>query len=101
MWLRLTDLVWSGLVWFDREEVPVVVNSITEAKARLSSLVERASQGEEIIISKAGKPVAVLLAYSKAQRTRMPGRLKGQISIHHDFDELPEDIGRAFGMKSE
>ena len=79
----------------------MVVNSITEAKARLSSLVQRAAEGEEIIISKAGKPVAVLVAYSKRPHRRAPGRLKGQISIHEDFDELPEDIGRAFGMKPE
>jgi prevent-host-death family protein len=48
----------------------MVVNTITEAKAHLSSLVDRAAEGEEIIISKAGKAVAVLLPYNRATGVR-------------------------------
>lgn len=77
----------------------MVVNSITEAKAQLSALVERASHGEEVIISKAGKPVAVLVPYEKAAIDRKPGRLRGQIRIGDDFDELPPEIAKAFGME--
>jgi len=79
----------------------MVVNTITEAKAHLSSLVDRAAEGEEIIISKAGKAVAVLLPYHQAPGTRQPGRLRGKINIHEDFDTLPEDIARAFGEEGE
>lgn len=76
----------------------MVVNTITEAKAQLSSLVERAANGEEIIISKAGKAVAVLVPYARATGTRRPGRLRGKIHIAEDFDTLPEDIADAFGV---
>jgi prevent-host-death family protein len=76
----------------------VIVNSITDAKAQLSALVERAANGEEIIISKAGKPVAVLAPYERATRARRPGRLRGRITIAPDFDELPADLAERFGI---
>lgn len=75
----------------------MVVNTITEAKAQLSELVDRAAHGEEIIISKAGKAMAVLTPYSSATGERRPGRLRGKIRIADDFDALPEDIADAFG----
>lgn len=75
----------------------MIINTITEAKAQLSALVDRAAQGEEIIISKAGKAVAVLVPYSRAVHARIPGRLRGRIRIADDFDTLPEDIAEAFG----
>lgn len=75
----------------------MVVQTITEAKAQLSALVDRAANGEEVIISKAGKAVAVLLPYSRATSVRQPGRLRGKIRISADFDTLPEDIADAFG----
>lgn len=74
----------------------MVVNTITEAKAQLSALIEKAVNGEEIIIKKAGKPVAVLNKYSPGNVQRKPGALKGQIKIHDDFNELPEDIAAVF-----
>jgi prevent-host-death family protein len=76
----------------------MVVNTITEAKAQLSALVERAAGGEEIVISKAGKAVAVLVAYNPSTGVRRPGRLRGKIRIADDFDTLPEDIADAFGV---
>ena len=75
----------------------MVVNTVTEAKAQLSALLERVSRGEEVIISKAGKPVAVLEPYMPHHRRRKPGRLKGQIHMAPDFDQLPEDIARSLG----
>lgn len=77
----------------------MVVNTITEAKAQLSALIERAVNGEEIIIKRAGKPVAVLHRYEPAHVQRKPGALKGQISIADDFDKLPPDIAASFGIK--
>jgi len=79
----------------------MMVKSISEAKAHLSALIERARGGEEIIIGKAGKPVAVLTKYSPTQRPRKPGALKGRIHIADDFDELPADIALAFGAVAE
>jgi prevent-host-death family protein len=75
----------------------MVVNTITEAKTQLSALIEKALKGEEIIIKKAGKPVAILLKYEPCKVKRVPGALKGRIEIAEDFDELPPDIALAFG----
>jgi prevent-host-death family protein len=77
----------------------MVVNSITEAKAQLSALIERVQKGEEVVIAKAGKPVAVLRAYQGPARKRTPGALRGRIRIASDFDVLPEDIAEAFGAR--
>ena len=74
------------------------ITNISEAKAQLSALVEKVLAGEEIIIGKAGKPVAKLIRYERSEEPRRPGALKGKIKIAEDFDDLPEDIARAFGM---
>jgi prevent-host-death family protein len=67
--------------------------NVHEAKTHLSRLLERVAAGEEIIISKAGKPVAKLSPLSKAQTDRVPGLDKGLIKIPEDFDApLPEDL---------
>ena len=74
---------------------PAEVN-IHEAKTHLSRLIARVEEGEEIVISRAGKPAAKLVPIRSVQLPRTPGRLRGQIVIHDDFDELPEDIMAAF-----
>ncbi|MGH7662713.1 MAG: type II toxin-antitoxin system Phd/YefM family antitoxin [Gemmatimonadaceae bacterium] len=73
--------------------------NIYEAKTRLSELVEKAANGEEVIIARAGKPRARLVALVAAQQPRMPGCSKGKIWIADDFDDpLPPDIlGRFAG----
>jgi prevent-host-death family protein len=72
--------------------------NIYEAKTSLSELVERAAAGEEIIIAKAGKPRARLVAIEPVTAERRPGRARGRIRIGADFDApLPADIGEAFG----
>jgi prevent-host-death family protein len=70
--------------------------NIHEAKTHLSRLVERAAAGEEIIISKAGQPMARLGPIPKAPTPRKPGRWRGRVVIHDDFDELPPEIAAAF-----
>lgn len=77
------------------------ITNISEAKAQLSALIERVIAGEDIIIGKAGKPVAKLVRYEKSKEMRKPGALKGKIKISKDFNELPEDIANAFGMIEE
>lgn len=73
-----------------------IVN-LYEAKTHLSSLVEAAAGGEEIVIAKNGKPRARLVAVPEDRPVREPGRLKGRIWIADDFDDpLPEDIQAAF-----
>lgn len=76
----------------------MVVTNISEAKAQLSALIERVLAGEEIVIGKAGKPVAKLVPFERPSRPRVPGALKGKIWIADDFDELGEDLRAAFGM---
>ena len=69
--------------------------NLYEAKTHLSQLVDRAAQGEEIIIAKAGKPRAKLVPFRETPR--QPGNLLGITFIAEDFDEpLPPDIQSAF-----
>ncbi len=76
--------------------------NIHAAKTHLSSLVEEAAAGEEIIIAKAGKPVARLLPLQSSASPRKPGMWKGLIAIHDSFDDpLPPGVAEAFGMKHE
>lgn len=71
--------------------------NIYQAKTQLSQLVERAAAGEEIIIARAGKPRARLVALPSKPPKRVPGLLKGKIWISDDFnDPLPDDIQAAF-----
>ena len=67
-----------------------------EAKTQLSKLVERAAGGEEIVIGKAGKPVARLVAFQAHGKTRRPGIWKGKVTIAPDFDDLPPELAHAF-----
>ncbi len=71
--------------------------NIYEAKTRFSQLVDRAAAGEEIVIAKAGRPVARLVPLAQKLPRRVPGEWKGKIWIAPDFDApLPEDILRDF-----
>lgn len=73
-----------------------VVN-IHAAKTHLSRLVNEVAAGEEIVIAKAGKPVARLLPFEPRRAPRQPDLLKGEIWIADDFDDpLPEEIMAAF-----
>lgn len=74
------------------------VRNISQAKAELSALIKEVQKGNEVILAKAGTPVAKLVAYRGPSRPRTPGSMKGQISISPDFDTLPEDIAAAMGM---
>lgn len=77
----------------------VVVRNISAAKAELSALIEAVQSGSEVIIAKAGKPVARLVAFRGPARPRTPGAMAGEISIAADFDSLPDDMAEAFGMQ--
>ncbi|HEX3745786.1 MAG TPA: type II toxin-antitoxin system prevent-host-death family antitoxin [Bryobacteraceae bacterium] len=78
----------------------MLVRNISEAKAELSALIEAVINGGEVIIAKAGKPVARLVAYRGAAHPRTPGAMKGEIWMAPDFDALPDDMAEAFGMKA-
>lgn len=71
--------------------------NVREAKTQLSKLLDAVAEGEEVIISKAGKPAAKLVPVESLPPTRKPGSLKGRIHMSDDFDApLPGDIQAAF-----
>ena len=72
-----------------------IVN-VHAAKTNLSRLLERAEAGEEIVIGRAGKPIAKLVPYVAPRSKRHFGRLRGQIVVHGDFDADNEEIARSF-----
>jgi len=70
--------------------------NIHQAKTHLSRLVEQAAAGDEIIIGKAGRPMARLIAYAPERTPRVPGAMRGRIRIAEDFDVTPEWLVDAF-----
>jgi prevent-host-death family protein len=79
----------------------MTIANIHEAKTRLSKLIEQVEAGEEVVIARAGKPVAKLVAYRQDDAPRTGGQWKGRVRIAADFDKLPDDMAEAFGMKAE
>ncbi len=74
-----------------------IVFNLYEAKSALSQLVERAAGGEEIVIAKAGKPMAKLVPVTRSRKRRQPGAWKGRVKIGPDFDApLPRALRVAF-----
>jgi prevent-host-death family protein len=75
---------------------PIQMN-MHEAKTHLSRIVERVEAGEEVIISRAGKPVARVVPIRPSGPGREPGSLRGRIHVSADFDDpLPADVAAAF-----
>ncbi len=69
----------------------MTIFNIHEAKTHLSKLLTRVMSGEEIIIAKAGKPVAVLSPFTDMPTRRTPGDDAGKVVIKSNFDDpLPE-----------
>lgn len=66
--------------------------NVHEAKTHLSRLLEQVAHGDEVVIAKAGTPVARLVSITR-ERTRTLGVDAGLVSIAADFDEpLSEDL---------
>ena len=64
--------------------------NIAEAKAHLSELVQKAMMGEEIVIARDNKPLAMLVPIKRARQKRRPGSGKGQILfMAENFDAIP------------
>jgi prevent-host-death family protein len=70
--------------------------NIHEAKTHLSRLVDRAAAGEEIVIGRAGKPVAKLVAYVPPVKRRQLGVWRGKATMAPDFDEFDATIEKWF-----
>jgi len=71
--------------------------NIHEAKTHLSKILDRVSAGEEIIIAKAGKPVARIVPVFPEEAQRIPGTYRGRVKIAEDFDgPLPDEVLDSF-----
>jgi prevent-host-death family protein len=78
--------------------------TVQQAALRIEELLERAAAGEEVVMVRAGRPVAKLVSCAPTPprgegppSSRVPGRLAGKIVIHGDFNApLPDDLLDAF-----
>ncbi len=70
--------------------------NIHEAKTHLSRLVQRVETGEEVVIARAGRPVARLVPYRVRTSPRVPGQWRGRVRIAPDFDATDETVLDAF-----
>jgi prevent-host-death family protein len=71
--------------------------NIYEAKTRLSQLVEEVASGRDVVIARAGRPVARLTRLSGIGGKRRLGVLNGRFRIPDDFNRpLPDDVSRSF-----
>jgi prevent-host-death family protein len=66
--------------------------NVHEAKTRLSTLLARVEAGEEVVISRANKPIARLVPYAQPKPPRRLGEAKGLVEIPADFDQLPDEF---------
>ena len=72
--------------------------NIHAAKTQLSRLVDEAAAGQEVIIARAGRPVARLMALEARPARRVLGRLAGRLQVPDDFDApLPDEVLAEFG----
>lgn len=70
--------------------------NIHEAKTHLSKFLNQVVGGDEVIIGKAGTPIAKLVPFQKPATKRVGGQLSGKIKIKKDFDTLPQEFLKYF-----
>jgi prevent-host-death family protein len=68
------------------------VINIHEAKTHLSRIIDEVASGTEVIIAKAGKPMARLSPIAAKPRRKRLGLLKGKIKVPNDFNVTPDDV---------
>jgi prevent-host-death family protein len=72
------------------------VINIHEAKTHLSRIIDEVASGTEVIIAKAGKPMARLSPIAAKPRRKRLGLLKGKIKVPNDFNVTPDDVIACF-----
>jgi prevent-host-death family protein len=74
--------------------------NIHEAKTNLSRIIARVEHGEEIVISRAGTPVAKVIPLPREVRRAGRGSLRGRLVLAEDWDsgEVNADVAREFGL---
>jgi len=71
--------------------------NVHAAKTQLSRLLARVEGGEEVVIAKAGRPIARLVPMRERPNRRVPGTAQGRVTIAPEFDApLPESVLREF-----
>lgn len=74
----------------------MLIANIHQAKTNLSKLLEEVAKGKEVVIAKAGKPVAKLVPHKEDLKPRKIGLWKGKVWIAPDFDDEDEEINKLF-----
>jgi prevent-host-death family protein len=70
--------------------------NVHEAKTQLSRLLAEVEAGDEVVIGRAGHPVARLVRYEDVRKPRRLGLWRGRVRIAPDFDVLPPEVASAF-----
>ena len=70
--------------------------NVHEAKTHLSRLLERVEAGEEVVIARAGRPVARLVPYLRRKEPRPLGLWRGRVRLGPEFDAVDVEIARLF-----
>jgi len=76
--------------------IPVKTVNIHEAKSRLSRLLAAVEKGEEIVVARAGRPVARIVPFREDRPKPEPGKWSGKVFIDEAFDEEDDRITAAF-----
>jgi prevent-host-death family protein len=75
--------------------------SVYDAKTNLSRLLDRAASGEEVVITRNGRPIAKLVPATPVRQPRKLGSLKGRVRVPRDFEApLPDEVLDAFEGKA-
>lgn len=61
--------------------------NVHEAKTHFSDILKLVAGGEEVVVAKAGKPVAIIRAFEQPEKTRKPGLFKGKMEMSASFFE--------------
>ena len=72
------------------------IMNVHQAKTHLSKILSEVEKGEEYIIARAGKAVARLSPVGPSVSEPIPGRWRGLVTVHEDFDSEDERINRTF-----
>lgn len=86
------DQIWSDLMYTGT----MTIRNVSQAKAQLSALLAQVEKGEEVVITRAGKPVARLILVQGSVKERAPGGLKGKLWISPEFDASDSEIEQLF-----
>jgi prevent-host-death family protein len=74
------------------------IHSLSEAKARLSAIIDEIEKGDEVVITRMGRPVARVVPYKPAEMASRLGFASGEIRLAEDFDQWSEEEARALGI---